>query len=394
MPIDEREIASTRQHLTAFADRSWAKLPDDFVECHSRAEVTIVILSHHRIDDTRRAVDAIRRHVRIPYHLLLIDNGSDPATQAALRELRADDPSCQLVLLRENVGCGPGRNLAVEHVATEYVLFLDNDLEVMPGTVESLLHQFDVDPNTNAVTGRVVLTDGNIQLCGAGFRVEDGVRLVEYFASGERFDTPLAATGDCDWVPGCLALIRTALLQEFPFDPDLRYFEDNEWALRVSRAGVSGFRWVSYAVALHNHQSRFTASQPPERPTTLMPYVADLARLTRLDGHVYGELFNLLPELGSPTNPSAVLSARLFLDLTVELGLTRLLQLWLDGRLDALFTPNEHTPADPRHQQHEPPTALETQLAEERVRIAALLEITDLLEHQLARSVKAARNLT
>jgi hypothetical protein len=289
------------------------------------------------------------------------------------------------------------------------VLFIDNDLEVMPGAVELLLHQFDVVPDTNATTGRVVMTDGSIQLCGAGFNIQNGVRVVDYFRSGQIFDTRIEPSGECLWVPGCLALIRTALVREHPFDSKLQYFEDNEWALRVHRAGIQGFRWVSDAVALHNLQPKFShIVGTPARRGALMPYLADLARISSLDGYVYGEVFALIPELGSPTNPAAVQCARLCLDLITELGHARFLEMWLGGQLDPVFSSNPSSATNTlvrsrarmrdEAMTHEATVlrasvdALEAELAAEREKIGALQDITDLLEDQLAQFAKLLRH--
>lgn len=90
--------------------------------------LTLAIPTHNDQDDLCRLL-ARAAGLDLATHVLVVDDGSDvPLTRAALQaagRLAAD----QLTLLRHETPLGPGvaRNLALEHVPTDHMLFMDAD---------------------------------------------------------------------------------------------------------------------------------------------------------------------------------------------------------------------------------------------------------------------------
>src|SRR5260370_26174227 len=133
-------IQTAKEALTKKAQRNLSLLPAEFFADHRGLEVTIVMLSHGRLDRTLNAIEAVRNNVRMPFKLILIDNNSDEETQSKLSESCSGCAFIELTLSKDNLVCTGGRTYALNHVRTEYVMFLDNDMEIFPGTVEHLLH--------------------------------------------------------------------------------------------------------------------------------------------------------------------------------------------------------------------------------------------------------------
>ncbi len=155
--------------LTSTAKKNLSLIPAGFFEQHKAIEVTIIMLSHGRLDKTLKALRALRESVRIPFKLLLIDNGSEREVQARLKKTCSEESFIELILLDENLGCAGGRIFGLNHVHTEYVMFLDNDVEVFPGTVEHLLYSLELHPEAVGSSGKVVFPNGLMHLCGADY---------------------------------------------------------------------------------------------------------------------------------------------------------------------------------------------------------------------------------
>ena len=352
---EEPDAERVREKLRLEAEENLALLPKDFFARRREIEITIIMLSYRRLDRTISAIRALQENVAIPFRLLLVDNNSGPEAQAKLKEVCDADNSrfkevcnshdfIELVLLGENLGCAGGRDYAMRRVLTRYALLIDNDIEVFPGTVEHLLHCLETNPQALAATGRVILPDGSIHLCGGFYHIEDGVLDFELCGFGRRFDEWDVESGPCQWVPGCLTLLRREALVDHPYDLGMRnYYEDLEWCYRLNQSGVQSddprFRRVGESFALHHHETKELNKSLPleERRKAAMKYIETIAYFYKIHGLVIPNIFNYVPELGSPTSPISRMSARLFLTMTNAYGTEWTLEKWNSGELTPLF---------------------------------------------------------
>jgi GT2 family glycosyltransferase len=273
--------------------------------------VTVVVLSWNRRAETRRAIESLRENVRLAWRLCLVDNGSEPDPAAGIAAVARAIPGAEVHLLPENRGCAGGRAFAVERVTTEYVMFLDDDAEVFPETVERLVAELDAHPAALAATGEVVLPDGSLHHFG-GDTVEEGP--IVRFAlreAGRPFDDPaISGSAACDWVPGTCALFRTSAFLAQPLDSAMRaYFEDNEWCFRAGKSRPGAFRRVRGAFALHFHQPRAAAGNAP--PSQIVEFVSAVARFEQRHGRILESLFHLVPELRWADGTPDVAAARM-----------------------------------------------------------------------------------
>ena len=104
----------------------------------SKAKVTIVVVPREQFGVAVRSLDSIYAHTEEPFDLVYLD-GRSPAPVAEF--LRREASRRGFRLLRSNSYLSPNRarNWALEHVETDYVVFVDNDLLVSPGWLSSLL---------------------------------------------------------------------------------------------------------------------------------------------------------------------------------------------------------------------------------------------------------------
>lgn len=92
--------------------------------------LTIVFLSLGRNNLTKKLCDSIAKHIpNFKGDVLAVDNGNDAQThQDLLRLMRGYPFSNRVIQLGENFGVAGGRNRSIEHINTEWVMFLDNDI--------------------------------------------------------------------------------------------------------------------------------------------------------------------------------------------------------------------------------------------------------------------------
>ena len=315
-------------------------LPADFLASHRQLEVTIVMLSHGRVEQTLNAIRSLQEQVRIPFKLLLVDNRSSDQVRQRLAEVSEADKRIELILLDENLGCAGGRVYALSRVTTPYALLIDNDVEVMPGAVEHLVQRLEQQPHAVAVMGRIVLPDGMLHLCGGDYRVESGVLLLDLFGFRRRFDEPIGESGPCSWVSGTLTIIRTDAFARHPYDLGLRhYYEDLEWCYRLNTTGEGEFHRSVEALAIHYHEPKvpFKSLTEPERRREAMKYVESIAYFYQRHGVVIQNLFDFVPELMTSDSKLNTKGGKLLLSLVNAYGGAWALEQWNHGEFAPLF---------------------------------------------------------
>ena len=304
------------------------------------ARVTAVILTTNRPALARAAARSVLAHAGLPCRVLLVPNGSPPEVERELDAFAAPEPLADCLPLVENLGCAGGRALAAAAVETEFVLFLDDDAEIRPGAVACLVRDLDANPAAIGATPAVVLPSGAVQHCGGDVSLGQGVLSFRPSGTGlDPADPRLGGEGATAWLPGTAALIRLSALLEFPIDPLMKaYYEDNEWSWRVARSRRSAFRRVPGAVVLHRHEARGRPGNGSGGVAAVVPYLEAIARFRARHGHVLDAVFGWLPELQRSDGSRDVAGAAVVLDALADSGSSWFLEAWrrAEGRGDLL----------------------------------------------------------
>ena len=113
--------------------------------------VTVAICTRDRPASLARTLRSLEAQVRPPREILVVDNGSGPATAELLRR---EFPGVRMV--REPVaGLDFARNRAIGAANCEIVVFIDDDAVADPGWVAAVGEPLLENPSVAACTGRV-----------------------------------------------------------------------------------------------------------------------------------------------------------------------------------------------------------------------------------------------
>jgi GT2 family glycosyltransferase len=169
--------------------------------------------------------------------IIVVDNNSSDGTQEYLRELSIAIPHLRLVLNGTNKGFPGGNNDGIRMSRGDYLVLLNNDTLVTEGWVTELLRPLSEDTSIGLV-GPVSNALGNEQLIfTAGNSPEEvlaeGRKWCEA-SRGDRFYTDMLSFF-------CVAmrkdLVESVGLLDERFG--LGYFEDNDYCMRVKKAGYT-----------------------------------------------------------------------------------------------------------------------------------------------------------
>ena len=92
--------------------------------------VSVVIPTRNRPELVRRAVESVLAQTYQDFEIIVVIDGPDSATEAALREIA--DPRLHVLPLPESQGGSDARNAGIAASTGEWVAFLDDDDEWLP----------------------------------------------------------------------------------------------------------------------------------------------------------------------------------------------------------------------------------------------------------------------
>ena len=129
---------------------------------------TVVLTMGDRPDGLTRAIAGVLGQPDLnefDLEVVVVGNGVDP--ERCLSDDRPDDMArvdrdrVRTVHLDDNVGIPAGRTIGADAARGQYLLFIDDDAEVLdPGTPRRLIERFEADPGLGAIALRLVDHDG------------------------------------------------------------------------------------------------------------------------------------------------------------------------------------------------------------------------------------------
>jgi N-acetylglucosaminyl-diphospho-decaprenol L-rhamnosyltransferase len=220
--------------------------------------VDVIVVAYGPHDRLRRCLRSLTAHPPSrPYGITVVDNSSDPQTRAAVESVV---PAATVISARVNLGFTRAVNLGIRRGRSEYVLILNPDTEVFPGTLDRLSAVLDERPEVAVVGPRLVRPDGSFDhaarrafptvlgaighFLGIGRLVDRGP-LAQYRA-------PHIESGPVEAINGAFMLARRSALESIDLlDKGYwMYMEDLDLLYRLKEAG-----WVTWyepaALALH-----------------------------------------------------------------------------------------------------------------------------------------------
>jgi GT2 family glycosyltransferase len=228
---------------------------------------TIGILTYHSRDLLKGLLESIHRNPwKYPYEIVVVDNNSSDDTIAMVEKTW---PSVRLVKNPVNRGVAPARNQIFRMSQCEFVIILDVDTEVHPGSLDTLVDTMRAHPEAGIAGPKLVYGDGRLQLSCRPFPTPlniaiEGTFLRDWFPQS-RFvkeytlqDWDHKELREVDWMYGAALIIRKSVLEQVGlFDEGFFYlYEDMDLCFRVRRSGIK---------ILYNPQAVVTHFLPRER---------------------------------------------------------------------------------------------------------------------------------
>ncbi len=229
-----------------------------------RPTVTIIVPTRDRVDLLRRCIDSIRTCTYRQFELLVVDNGSaeaetlDYLASFGGRVLHdaGDFNFSRLV------------NLGAREARSDFILFLNNDTEVISKDWLEAMVEHGQRPEVAAVGARLLYPDGRSQhegvIIGLAGGPAENVDHEGYFSLGEAVRNFSAVTA------ACMLTRRTTFWELGGFDEQLPVaFNDVDFCLRAREKGYL-IVYTPYALLTHHESASRGRVSPPEDEARFM----------------------------------------------------------------------------------------------------------------------------
>lgn len=169
-PIAQKAISEHLQRIGVSAQVDMLEPTGSYRVKRSMSDfpkVSIIIPFKDKVGYLKRCVKSIKEKTDYPsYEIILVDNNSEePKTKAFLDSL-ADDQNIRIFVHKEAFNFSAINNAAVEKVDSPYVLFLNNDTEVINGDWLGAMMEQAVREEVGAVGAKLYYGNNTIQHAG------------------------------------------------------------------------------------------------------------------------------------------------------------------------------------------------------------------------------------
>jgi GT2 family glycosyltransferase len=179
--------------------------------------------------------------------VIIADNASEDPAFAAIGK----NPTIKHLRFEKNLGFGPACNAAAAQARGQYLFFLNNDAQISPGCLETLV-EAAAAPSVGMVGPKLLCFDGSLQEAGSLLNRDGTGSLVGFGFDPRvpRFNYPRRV----EHVSGAAVLIRRALFEDLGGFDDVyapAYCEDADLSFKVQSKGLSILYEPTAVVAHH-----------------------------------------------------------------------------------------------------------------------------------------------
>lgn len=202
--------------------------------CTETPVLSVLLVLHDQFPLTMLTLESLRDNFAGAIELVIVDSGSGDETVHLERYVHG----ARIIHLPYNAGFLLACNMALENATADAVLYLNNDVRLLPGAIAAGLSRLKSDPRIGAVGAKIVRTNGLLQEAGS-IVWRDGATY-GYLRDRDPCCPEANFVRDVDYCSGAFLLVATACARELGgFDPAYcpAYFEEVDFCLRLIRAG-------------------------------------------------------------------------------------------------------------------------------------------------------------
>ncbi len=218
----------------------------------SSPKVAAIVLNYNGRDLTLQTVESLLGMSYENFDIVVVDNGSTDSSHAAVGEAF---PQVSRLRTEENLGVAGGINLGIRHALEgdyDYLLTLNNDIEVDPAMLGEMVAAAERDPTIGCVGPKAYYYWDRDRLWSAGGVIRFKESVTRERGMGEIDRGQYDRDEEVAYINGCAMLVRSSVMAEVGlWDPIYHLaVEDADWCMRMKRLGYRSF-YAHRAVLWH-----------------------------------------------------------------------------------------------------------------------------------------------
>lgn len=211
--------------------------------------VSLITVNYNQTQVTRELLQSLRNITYPAVEVIVVDNAS---ADTSIEKLKDEFPEIIYIQTGRNLGFAGGNNVGIKAAKGEFIMLLNNDVEVTPGFLEPLLEVFEKDPKVGMASPKVLYPDGKtIQYAGA-------VSIQPFTGRGKRIGLFEQDNGQYDRIEktglghGAALIVRRSVIDEVGLMPEMYflYYEEHDWCEQVKRRGYDMY-YIGTSSVIH-----------------------------------------------------------------------------------------------------------------------------------------------
>lgn len=234
-------------------------------------DVSIVILNYRSRELVKQCVKTILEYgMKSTCEIIVVDNDSHDGIGDMLAERF---PGVKFIQSESNGGYAHGNNLGIKASSGKYVLVMNPDITVRPGSIDALVDYMEANPKVGVCGPKLVHPSGTLDASCYRFptramplyrrtplgKLPAGKKAISHYLMD---DYDRKEDREVDWLLGAVLMTRREAIDQIGL-LDERYFlylEDTDWCRRFWKAGWK-VMFVAGTEMVHFHE-RLSARGP------------------------------------------------------------------------------------------------------------------------------------
>ena len=194
-----------------------------FQEKHKLPFISVIIPTYNRADMIKDAIESALSQEYNKYEIFIVDDGSTDHTAEVVQGFASGKIR---YLRKEHSGAPATRNLGIAEARGEFILWLDSDDVLLPGTLNEYADAIKKAPDVDVLYGDLIVSDASLQERG---------KLAYKDWYGRRKELISCLIGE-NPVPNPGVMIRKNCYERFGnYDPSFTRAHDYEFWTRIAR---------------------------------------------------------------------------------------------------------------------------------------------------------------
>ncbi|MFN5418084.1 MAG: glycosyltransferase family 2 protein [Flavobacteriia bacterium] len=222
--------------------------------------VSIITVNFNQAIVTEKLIESLRDCTYNYFEIIVVDN----ASVEDCSYLKTKYPEIKLIKSDRNLGFAGGNNLGLNYAKGNFLLFINNDVEVHPNFLEPLIHQLSLDEKAIAVSPKInyFYQQDTIQYAGAQ-AVNPYTLKNKHRGTGEKDLGQYNKTEVTDYAHGACMLVPRSTIAKIGLmhEEYFLYYEEQDWCQRMNQSG--GNIYYVYDSIVYHKESISTGKNSP-----------------------------------------------------------------------------------------------------------------------------------